>query len=515
MPSNSLRTVIARVRWAGSRAIVALLAAIVAVAGSFAVSGRTPSFVVAPVDAFVVTTTPAIVLTFAIEQLGRLGETLASLVAVALTIGLFAVVAQFALVGGKTLSSRLPIPAWVGQPAVVGAAMALLAWLLVGNITSAVGTALPAAVLVALAGRRPGESVPAVGVDASRRRLLALTGGVFGFGIVSYAIGSRRSPGLDRALEGDLEADATALSQQAADMELAVDGIPGLVSESSAFFTVDINNIDPVVDADDWTLTVTGEVDTDYTLTYDDLVDGDVRTGYNTLRCVGEQLNADLLDNAIWTAVPVAPLLERAGPGGGCECVRVQAADGYFQQFPLAAMERGYLAFGMNGTALPRAHGHPVRLLIPGHWGEINVKWVTEFEVLEEEVDGYWEERGWHGTGPVNTIAKLWTTNELDDGRVQVGGHAYAGTRGIETVEVSTDGGDSWETAELSEAFDPADVLGDRDAWRQWQYTWEPPAGDSEVVVRAIDGTGDVQPAEESSPFPSGSSGWVRKTVSV
>ncbi|TMT86704.1 hypothetical protein E2L06_08875 [Haloterrigena sp. H1] len=515
MPSKSLSTVIARVRWAGSRAIVALLVGVVAVTGSFAVSGRTPSFVVAPVDAFVVTTTPAIVVTFAIEQLGRLGETLASLVAVALTIGLFAVVAQFALVGGNMLSPRLPVPAWVSQPTVVGAAMALFAWLLVSDIASAVGTAVPAAMLVALASGRPGGPVPVAGIDASRRQLLALTGGAFGFGIVSYAIGSRQSSGLERDLEGNLEADATALSQQAADMELEIDGIPGLISESSAFFTVDINNIDPVVNADDWTLTVTGEVDTDYTLTYDDLVAGDVRTGYNTLRCVGEQLNADLLDNAIWTAVPVAPLLERAGPSGGCECVRVQASDGYYQQFPLAAMERGYLAFGMNGKALPRAHGHPVRLLIPGHWGEINVKWVTEFEVLEEEVDGYWEERGWHGTGPVNTIAKLWTTNELDDGRMQVGGHAYAGTRGIETVEVSTDGGDSWTTTELSEAFDPADVLGDRDVWRQWQYTWEPPAGDSEVVVRAIDGTGDVQPEEKSSPFPSGSSGWVRKTVSV
>ncbi len=342
MASNSPSNVADRMRWAGSRAIVALLVGVVAVAGSFAVSGRTPSFVVAPVDAFVVTTTPAVVLTVVIEQLGRLGETLASLVAVALTIGLFAVVAQFALVGDKTLSPRLPVPAWVSQPAVVGAAMALLAWLLVDDIASAVGTAVPAAIVVALVSGRPGGGgpVPAAGVDASRRQLLALTGGAFGFGIVSYAIGSRRSTGIGRELETDFEADATALSQQATDMELEIDGIPGLVSESSAFFTVDINNIDPVVNADDWTLTVTGKVDTDYTLTYDDLVDGDVRTGYNTLRCVGEQLNADLLDNAVWTVVPVAPLLERAGPGGGCECVRVRAADGYYQQFPLAAMER-------------------------------------------------------------------------------------------------------------------------------------------------------------------------------
>src|SRR6056297_3408264 len=197
MPSKSLSTVIAHVRWAGWRVIVALLAGVVAVAGSFAVSGRTPSFVVAPVDAFVVTTTPAVVLTVAIEQLGRLGETLASLVAVALAIGLFAVVAQLALVGGKTLSPRLPLPSWVVQPAAVGVAMALLAWLLIGDIASTVGTAVPAVIWVALVSGRTGGPIPSAGVDASRRQLLALTGGVFGFGIVSYAIGSRRSSGIE------------------------------------------------------------------------------------------------------------------------------------------------------------------------------------------------------------------------------------------------------------------------------------------------------------------------------
>jgi len=59
-------------------------------------------------------------------------------------------------------------------------------------------------------------------------------------------------------------------------------------------------------------------------------------------------------------------------------------------------------------------------------------------------VDGILGKTGWHGTGPVNTVAKLWGVNRLGDGRIQVGGHAYAGTRGIKTVEVSTDGGDNW-----------------------------------------------------------------------
>jgi len=73
----------------------------------------------------------------------------------------------------------------------------------------------------------------------------------------------------------------------------------------------------------------------------------------------------------------------------------------------------------------------------PWSLGRDHAKWLTEIEVLDRESTGYWEKRGWHGTGPVNTVAKLWGVNRLGDGRIQVGGHAYAGTRGIKTVEVS------------------------------------------------------------------------------
>jgi hypothetical protein len=106
----------------------------------------------------------------------------------------------------------------------------------------------------------------------------------------------------------------------------------------------------------------------------------------------------------------------------------------------------------------------------------------------------------------VNTVAKLWTTNRLDDGRVEVAGPAYAGTRGIETVEVSTDSGDSWVEADLSAPLPGEDV------WRQWVHRYEP-AGPHEVVVRAWDGTGTRQPRTEADAFPSGPSGWVTRTV--
>jgi hypothetical protein len=202
--------------------------------------------------------------------------------------------------------------------------------------------------------------------------------------------------------------------------------------------------------------------------------------------------------------VPVAALLEAANPDG--DRVVLHGADGYYNEFPLEALRPGLLAYRMNGRPLPRPHGAPLRALVPGHWGEINVKWLTEIEVRDEDTRGYWEYRGWHGTGPVETVAKLWQVNHLGSGRIEVAGHAYAGTRGIETVEVSTDGGDAWVEAELSDPLPGADV------WRQWRHEYGA-AGEHDVIVRARDGNGDLQIPEEGGPKPDGATGWVSETV--
>jgi hypothetical protein len=103
-------------------------------------------------------------------------------------------------------------------------------------------------------------------------------------------------------------------------------------------------------------------------------------------------------------------------------------------------------------------------------------------------------------------VAKLWDTTELDDGRIEVAGHAYAGTRGVDRVEVSLDDGDTWIDTDLSEPL-PGD-----DVWRQWRHAFDPDGVD-EVVVRAVDGEGTVQTGEAADPFPSGATGWVRQRI--
>ncbi|MFC7176028.1 molybdopterin-dependent oxidoreductase [Halosegnis marinus] len=256
---------------------------------------------------------------------------------------------------------------------------------------------------------------------------------------------------------------------------------------------------------------MTGAVESEVDVGYDDLTAMPSSEVFSTLRCVGEPLNGRKMDTALWTAVPLADLLERAGAGENC-CVMLRAADDYYEEFPLAALESGMLAYRMNGRPLPRGHGAPVRALIPGHWGEINVKWLTEIEVLSEPAEGYWENRGWHGTGPVNTVAKLHAV-ERDDGRITVAGHAYAGTRGVSAVEVSTDGGATWTGATLSEPLVGSDGAPAADAWRQWSHEYESPGERHEVVVRAREADGTLQPEDRADAFPSGPTGWVSREL--
>ncbi|WP_276279372.1 molybdopterin-dependent oxidoreductase [Halorussus caseinilyticus] len=479
--------------------VVAAAAGVAAVAGSYAVTGLTPAFVAAPVSDFVVASTPDAVITWSIQTLGDVGGQLGFLLALALAVGGFAL----ASAAGAALADRFAVPA-APVAAVVCVAVALA---LTGALVPALAAGASAGVVVGLASLgRETDGSGSVSPVAARRRVLQALAGAFAFGGVGAVLGSRKGGGISTD-DGPVSAGVGSLLAEADEKSLDVDGIEPLVSEQ--FYQVDINSVDPTVDREDWTLSVTGAVEEEVEFDYDEIAGttGSVEHRFVTLRCVGERLNGRKMDTALWTGVPVTDLLDSAGidAGENC-CVMLRAADDYFEEFPLSALREGFLAFEMNGQPLPRGHGHPVRALIPGHWGEINVKWLTEIEVLEEEAKGYWEKRGWHGTGPVNTVAKLHAVNRLEGEEIQVGGHAYAGTRDVRKVEVSTDGGETWTEATLS------DPLPGEDVWRQWEYTYEA-TDPHEVVVRATDGEGTLQPKAERNPFPSGPTGWVAKRV--
>ncbi|MFC7203681.1 molybdopterin-dependent oxidoreductase [Haloferax namakaokahaiae] len=497
-------------RWRDSAGIqslvVALFAGLAGLAGSFAVASFTPTFVAGAIAGFLARTLPGEIITFSILVLGDLGDQLNTLVALGLSVLLFALAA---LVG-------LALDNYVEYPVAGVVTAALVAVISVG-ITGAIEPSLvagAAAGIVVLAadfvvrGGVGSDIASATAQSPDRRRVLAAIASAVPLVFGGYLLGSRGTAQADSGVDDStgpwVSSEVDALLAEAAEKSFAVAGLEPLVSDD--FYQVDINSTDPDLDASEWSLTVTGDVEREVTYTYEDIVGREVEHQFVSLRCVGEALNGKKMDTALWTGIPLMDLVEPAGVGENC-CVMLRAADDFYEEFPLPALEDGFLAFGMNGGPLPRGHGYPARALIPGHWGEINVKWLTEIEILEQEMDGYWEKRGWHGTGPVNTVAKLHVINDLEGGRKEVAGHAYAGTRGIERVEVSTDGGSTWNDADLSEPLPGTDV------WRQWSYTYTAPPEEHEVVVRATDGTGELQSREEASPFPSGPSGWVTRTV--
>jgi len=475
------------------RLAVPLAAGIAALGASYGLAGYTQAFLFVAVDEAVVAATPGAIVNWSIETLGESGHLLHQLLALAVVVGVVGLFAEGARVTAREAGTPLfgPVLTAVGVWAIATAFLRAP----IPGAAPAVGAAVPVAAAATL--DVAGET------DQVRRSTLGAIGAAVGTVAVGGVAGQRIEQIDPERLDEEAYAEYEAIERQASESVFDLSGAEPLLSEN--FYVVDTASTPPRIDKEEWTLSVTGAVEEEVELTFADLDEMETVTEPQTLRCVGEQLNGPKMDTAVWTGTPIDPILEMADVDSGCGCVMLRSTDGFYEEFPLAALRGGLLAYGMNGEELPPEHGYPVRALVPGHWGEVNVKWLDEIEILNEEATGYWEERGWQGTGPVNTVAKL---HHTPDGDGHVGGHAYAGTRGIAAVEVSTDGGDSWDEAELTEPL-PGD-----DVWRQWRYEL-PGSGTYEVVVRAIDGDGDVQTQEQSMPAPSGATGWVSRTVEV
>jgi DMSO/TMAO reductase YedYZ molybdopterin-dependent catalytic subunit len=169
------------------------------------------------------------------------------------------------------------------------------------------------------------------------------------------------------------------------------------------------------------------------------------------------------------------------------------------------------IVYQMNGQPLPREHGFPARLLVPGRYGMKNPKWLATIRPMSNEYAGYYEQRGWNKDGIVKTMTRIDLPVDgatLAPGPQQIAGIAYAGDRGIQKVEFSTDNSETWQTADLIEP------MPGRDAMVRWQGTFTLASGaTATLVVRATDGTGEVQTDAFSLPQPDGGSG--RDTITV
>jgi hypothetical protein len=167
------------------------------------------------------------------------------------------------------------------------------------------------------------------------------------------------------------------------------------------------------------------------------------------------------------------------------------------------------VAVQMNDAPLPRAHGYPARLIVPGLYGYVSAtKWLTELELTTwEAFDGYWVPLGWAKEGPILTQSRIDTPNgTVAAGPVAIAGVAWAPDRGISRVEVAVDG--EWRDARLSTPISDA-------TWVQWVLPWDAPPGRHTIMVRATDGTGVLQEQLPSRPAPDGARGWHAVSVDV
>lgn len=305
---------------------------------------------------------------------------------------------------------------------------------------------------------------------------------------------------------------ATRAAEIPAEAAVDVEGMPPYLTPNDEFYRIDTALAVPRIDPADWSLRIHGLVDQELTLSFEELLAEPATEAHVTLTCVSNSVGGELAGNATWIGVPVRTLLERAGVQDGADMVLSRSHDGFTASTPLEALtddRDSLLAVAMNGEPLPREHGFPVRMVVPGLYGYVSAtKWLTELKVTRFADDrAYWSERGWSERGPIKIASRVdvpraFATLTPDaEGAVVLGGTAWAQQRGIATVQVRIDDGD-WREAELG-----AEVS--IDTWTQWSLRWEDPApGDHTVIVRAVDGEGAQQTEEEASPAPDGASGW-------
>jgi DMSO/TMAO reductase YedYZ molybdopterin-dependent catalytic subunit len=401
------------------------------------------------------------------------------LVAAVLAGGLLAVTWP---VLGASYAGLPPGPARVATGAAIVAAVALAAGLL-----AALGPA---------AGAGKGTGRPRAASPGRRRLVLAGLGGLLALATGGLALRLQQA--------GAFDYDGTRL--------LAVSRQP--ITPAAEFYVVTKNLIDPEVDHALWRLEVTGAVERPFTLTLSELRALSVVTRETTLECISNGAGYGLLSNARWTGVPMGQLLDRSGPMPGTSSIAMQGVDGYVHTLDLRRAREGgaLVAVDMNGAPLGRRHGAPARVVVPGAYGEVSVKWLTRVTVLDHPEQGYYESQGWRA-GFVHTTSVIDLPphgQRLPAGRsTSVRGAAYAGDRGVSRVELSTDGGRTWAPARIDYTGSPA-------AWVLWSAPWTPAAaGTRTLVVRAYDGGGAVQEAARHGFAPAGATGLHSVEVTI
>lgn len=292
------------------------------------------------------------------------------------------------------------------------------------------------------------------------------------------------------------------------------------VTSNGSFYKVTKNLIDPTVDSASWSLQVAGLVTNPKSYSLSDLENNlPWVEQYTTFECVSNEINGNLISNTKWTGVKLSDLFnDVGGTMPSAQYVVIYSVDGYSVGIPLAKtmLPDSILAYKMNDSTLPTGHGFPLRAVFPGIYGMMSPKWIQKIELVDSVYSGYWQTRCWTNDATIHTLAFISVPSFSEsvslskyNGSVLLGGVAFAGDRAISKVELSVDGGKTWQAATLKP---PISSL----TWTLWAFDWHPTAtGHYDVYARATDGTGATQTSQVAQPFPNGATGYVTMPVDV
>jgi sulfane dehydrogenase subunit SoxC len=285
----------------------------------------------------------------------------------------------------------------------------------------------------------------------------------------------------------------------------------------------------PAVRPEEFRLEIAGAVERPLTLTLDAIAERPRVTEPITFECAGngralleprpisQPWLTEAVGTADWGGARLAPLLDEAGVASDAVELLFTALDSgmeggepqtYERALPLAEAGHALLAYEMNGAPLPPQHGFPLRLVVPGWYGMGNVKWLTRITALTEPFTGFqnsvayrmYDENGEPGEPVTRMLPRSLTVppgvpdfmtraRHVEPGSVTLKGRAWSGYGSIERVEVSTDGGATFNAAVLDAPLGPH-------AWRGWALDWNATPGEHLISSRATDSAGNTQPID-------------------
>jgi hypothetical protein len=248
------------------------------------------------------------------------------------------------------------------------------------------------------------------------------------------------------------------------------------------------------LDVEQWQMVVKGAVQNRLVMKWRDLLNRESFDQAVTLMCIDTLPGGTSLGTAMWRGISLKKLLKEVGADEEtARDVIFRAADGYHDSIPFSrAMEDDVmLAYLMNGEKLPKDHGFPVRLIVPGLYGN-------------GDYQGYWQQKGWTDDGTIHIFSRIDSPGHyqaLQGQSQRLRGIAFGGPETIREVQLSFDKEKTWVSAELETPLSPY-------TWVIWNYDWvAPQVGKHMVAVRAIDAQGKIQTSEMARPQPAGATG--------